>query len=92
MITIQILERNDAVRADDWCRPLELATMSGGMSDSMSFDNPYSGRPQNNVKWVRSDAVFGTLWIGHTVKDICEKLFPYEFARGCLPPSHRLEL
>jgi hypothetical protein len=37
MINVQILEANDIVDPEDWCRPLSIVSMSGGHSDYYSF-------------------------------------------------------
>ncbi len=92
MKTIQILEDNDCIELNDWCRPLSLCTMSGGMSDSYSFKSCYSGRPENNVEWVLVKHVFGTCWAGKTVATITKEISKYEFVRGDIPTSHRLDM
>lgn len=91
MITVQILEADDIVLSSDWCRPLVLRTMSGGHSDSISDKNPYSGRPENNVQWVRVDAVFGKCWFGKPLHTLNTELhMAYEICRGSLPADHCL--
>lgn len=92
MITIQLLEAADVFYADDWCRPLALCTMSGGHSDSMSYKNMYSGRPENNVEWVRVKHVIGSPWWGTTVGKYTKACGKYEFVRGNLPRSHQLSM
>jgi len=72
MKTVQILEPNDCVAPDDWCRPLRLESMSGGHSDGYSFESMYSGTPKNNVKWVRIKDVFGECWFGKQAKELME--------------------
>lgn len=97
MITVQILENDDTILPSDWCRPLELVSMSGGHSDSYSFQNCYSGTPENNVEWVRADAIFGEVWFtalrettaGYLSKKLDKQ---YEFVRGDVPKSHRLNM
>ena len=93
MISVQILEDNDTIQATDWCRPLNLITMSGGHSDYYSFSNTYTGRPENNVKWVRVGDLFDA-WIGKTVKEYSKISVKtgiwYEFVRGEVPISHQL--
>lgn len=95
MKTLKLLEAHDTVLPDDWCRPLELETMSGGMSDTVSFTSAYSGRPENNVKWVRVKFIFGPCWYGRRVDEICDSSdefsTPYEFVRGDLPLKHCLD-
>lgn len=95
MITVSILEQSDVILPTDWCRPLVLQTMSGGMSDSMSFKACYSGTPENNVEWVPANRCFGPVWFASptTVGEVCVDLnMQYEFVRGEVPVSHRLSL
>lgn len=93
MITAQFLQNDDVIHPDDWCRPLQLVTMSGGLSDSMSFKSMYSGTPENNVRWVRVKDVLGPRWKGCTKKEVNSSGFtPYEFVRGDVPPSHELDM
>ena len=93
MLTVSILEPSDIVLATDWCRPLRLVSMSGGMSDSYSFESEYSGNPENNVRWCRVGQVFGDHLIGRTVEDFHEIIqhcgVPHEFVRGDIPKSHQ---
>lgn len=92
MITAQFLENEDTILPDDWCRPLQLVTMSGGMSDSMSYRSMYSGTPENNVRWVRVRDVFGPRWKDTRVIDVNRELGTYEFVRGNVRPSHQLDM
>ena len=92
MKTLKLLEAHDTVLPEDWCRPLELETMSGGMSDSMSFTSAYSGRPENNAKWIRVKFIFGPCWYGQPVAELNgDDATPYEFVRGDLPLAHCLD-
>ena len=93
MITVSILEANDVILPTDWCRPLVLQTMSGGMSDSMSFKSCYSGTPENNVEWAPANRCFGVVWFENptTVREVSKSIgMKYEFVRGQVPVSHRL--
>lgn len=93
MITVSILEQNDVILPTDWCRPLVLQTMSGGMSDSMSFKSCYSGTPENNVEWAPVNRCIGTVWFASpiTAGQFNEEIgMKYEFVRGPVPASHRL--
>lgn len=90
MKTVQILEPNDRVNPDDWCRPLRLVSMSGGHSDFYAFESMYSGTPENNVKWVRIKDVFGEYWFGRQAKELMEHI-QYEIVRGDMPAAHRLK-
>ena len=95
MRTIQLLEADDCVEPEDWCRPLSLTTMSGGYSDYYSFESCYTGAPENNVKWVKVKYILGHGWHGKTVKEIDIGLgfyTKYEFIRGDIPPRSRLRL
>lgn len=94
MITVQILEAHDTIEPEDWCRPLHLATMSGGMSDDMSFKNCYTGTPENNVEWVQVKAILCDFWIGKPVSEFASdgRSRPHEFLRGEPPKSHRLNM
>lgn len=88
MIPIQILERDDKVKKTDWCRPLYLVTMSGGMSDYYSFES--FGTPENNTKWCRVGLIL-PYWVGSKVKRIEKKLGRFnewEFVRGDIPKDH----
>lgn len=92
MITVQILQAEDRIDPSDWCRPLTLCTMSGGMSDHMSFKSCYTGAPENNVQWVRVRDVIGECWFGRAVGEFNVKLPPMEFVRGEVPVGHRLNM
>jgi hypothetical protein len=95
MITAQILESDDAVHPEDWCRPLKLVTMSGGSSDYYSFKSEYSSTPENNVKWVKVKYILGKPWHGKTVKQIdagLGKFITYEYVRGDIPTRSQLSL
>lgn len=89
MININILEKDDVLEADDWCRPLQLAAMSGGHSDDYSFKSMYTGRPENNVKWCKVKHIFPA-WVGKTVKQTLSRpiIGQYEFVRGKIPTQH----
>lgn len=92
MKTVAILEANDNIQANDWCRPLSLCSMSGGHSDGYSFTCQYSGKPENNVRWVRVRDQLGECWFGVTIdqfnKEFGNKYGRYEFVRGEIPTDH----
>ena len=95
MITLQLLEANDIVDPEDWCRPLSLMSMNGGHSDYYSFESCYTGAPENNVKWVKVKYILGKGWHGKTVKEIdagLGKFIKYEYVRGDIPTRSRLGL
>ncbi len=95
MISVSILEPADIVQKTDWCRPLRLVTMSGGMSDYYSIES-IGGNPENNVRWCRVNQVLGEMWYGKTAKEInasFDRFFGgYEFMRGDVPKSHQYGL
>jgi hypothetical protein len=95
MKTVNILELDDVIDPEDWCRPLQVVSMSGGYSDHYSFQSQYTGAPENNVKWVKVKYILGKGWHGQTVRqyNICMRQFgTYEFVRGDIPDSHKLNL
>lgn len=95
MINLQLLEANDFVEAEDWCRPLSITSMSGGHSDYYSFKSQYTGAPENNVKWVKVKYILGKGWHGQTVREIDKglgKYVKYEFVRGSIPKRSQLDL
>ena len=95
MITLQLLESDDIVEPEDWCRPLSIVSMSGGHSDYYSFKNQYTGAPENNVKWVKVKYILGRGWHGKTVREIDNGLgrwVKYEYIRGDIPQRQILSL
>ena len=96
MINLQLLEDSDILTGEEWCRPLWLVTMSGGMSDNYSFRSQYGGTPENNLKWVQTKHVFGALWFGRTLgevrKELLSKFTEYEFVVGDIPKEHQLDM
>ena len=95
MIQVQILEADDAVEPEDWCRPLSITSMSGGHSDHYSFKSQYTGAPENNAKWVKVKYILGKPWHGRTVKQIdygLGKFVKYEYVRGDIPKRQQLSL
>jgi hypothetical protein len=96
MKTVQILEADDIIDPEDWCRPLSLTTMNGGHSDYYSFESCYTGAPENNVKWVKVKYILGIASRGDkTVKELDKVLgqyVKYEFVRGDIPQRQRLSL
>ncbi len=93
MILTNFLEDTDTIEPNDWCRPLVLYTMSGGMSDALSDRNPYSGCPENNVKWVKVSSVIGECWYGSTLGKLNSRLHAkYEMVRGDIPKGNALNM
>jgi hypothetical protein len=95
MIALQLLEKDDIVEPEDWCRPLSIVSMNGGHSDYYSFRCAYSGAPENNVKWVKVKYILGKPWHGKTVGQIDRGLgefIKYEYVRGNIPTRSKLGL
>jgi hypothetical protein len=88
MIKIQILEHNDKIQPDDWCRPLDLDLSH----DDFSTKSCYSGKPMNNTKWVKVKHVLGTSWHNKKVSYVNSELGEYEFIRGNVPRMNQLDL
>lgn len=96
MIAVQILEDHDILEPDDWCRPLQIVSMSGGMSDYYSFRSCYTGTPENNAEWVQAKHVIGSGWFGQALSEFTHGMkklgLGYEFVRGEVPLDHRLNM
>ena len=95
MKTVEILELDDLIDPEDWCRPLQLITMNGGHSDYYSFESCYTGAPENNVKWVKVKYILGGVWLTKTVAEIDRELgkfVKYEFIRGDILRRSQLDL
>ena len=95
-IIVELLLPTDEIRPTDWVRPLEIISMSGGHSDYYSFKNVYSGTPENNAKWVQVKCTIGKFWFGKTVGEYNRAMHncgtQYEFLRGDIPYSHKLNM
>lgn len=91
MKIVYMLENNDIIEKDDWCRPIDAC-------GEVNSTNCYSGRPINNTRWVKVQDIFGDWVIGMTVSEYMNrrskntglKINPdrYEFVRGILPKKH----
>lgn len=101
MISIQLLEENDHINANDWCRPLALMSTGNGYGDGYSFSSPFTKTPLNNLKWVRVKHVLGPYWYGKTVKQFNGDGYStawahvetrMEFMRGNFPSEHQLDM
>lgn len=93
MIEVYLLEHDDHVFADDWVRPLVMVSGYDGLTvETRSY---LSGRPENNVRWVRVRDVFGKHVFGLTVAELHKKFkdfgVQYEFMRGEIPDSHKFK-
>lgn len=96
MLVIHMLEPTDILEPNDWCRPLQIVSMSGGHSDYYSFQSNYTGTPENNAKWVRAKCVIGKPWFGKPVGEYLEGMrelgLSWEFVRGPIPARHQLDM
>lgn len=89
MKTVQILEGKDIVQPTDWCRPLDLINID----DEYSFTSCYSGKPENNTRWIQVQDVFGKMWWNKTVSELDDTVGQYqsyEFVRGDIPNRNRV--
>lgn len=87
MIPVNILEDDDVIRKDDWCRPLILRIIS---DDRIEFTCPHTDKPTNNVKWRRVSLTI-PFWIGVSVGKYHRKVgdsVRFEFIRGSIPEYH----
>lgn len=90
MIKIFILEPNDLIYPEDWCRPLYI---SSGYGDSISTKSCYSGTPENNLKWVLVKHVLGPCWFFRPISEYFRNNeVSMEFARGDIPKEHQLNM
>lgn len=96
MITVQILEPDDILEPSDWCRPLQIIMVNGAICAADNFRNAFSGSPENNVEWVRVRTIIGKKWLNRPVGDFHDAMkrlnMRYEFVRGNIPKSHRLNM
>lgn len=91
MRTVNILEDNDVIEINDYVRPLSFS----GTPNSYS---QYTGRPDNNTRWVKVLEVFGEWVIGITIGELYKSsedayhtenaIKRYEFIRGHIPETH----
>jgi hypothetical protein len=99
MISVQILEDDDVILADDLVRQLSLTYT--GQSDYLATTATYGGGPINRLGWIRADVVC-PFWVGKAVgkfrkamlgrdRHACE-ISNYEFVRGPVPKSHMEDL
>ena len=96
MKTVEILELDDLMDPEDWCRPLQITSMNGGHSDYYSFESCYTGAPENNSKWVKVKFILGKHFHNKPVREYNKVMkefgMYYEFVRGDVPQTHKLNL
>ena len=86
-----MLEGHDKIHKNDWVRAVDF----DGDPNIYSF---YSGRPDNNTRWLRVKDIFGPHVNGKTVDELHEsfekmvhygnQLLTFEFIRGHLPEEN----
>lgn len=92
MKTVQLLESDDVIDAEDWCRPLvieynyccEVPTECRWLNETVT--------PVNNMKWVKVKYILSDNWYNKTVAEVNELRICYEFARGEVPIENQLDL
>ena len=84
MKLVQILEGNDQVLPTDHCRPLQI-DVSGEICDREGF-------PKNFAKWAPVNLVIPRSLQTSKVDSLLQKGFQFEFARGRIPDSNKLDM
>lgn len=84
MKTIQILDPEDAVQKQDFCRPLHIDAR-GNSCDS-------DGYPTNFVKWAPVSVMIPEYFHYLSVGSLREEGYNFEFARGDIPAQHKLDM
>lgn len=97
---VGILEREDVILATDYVRYLDIELV--GQSDTVLTRSTYGGSPINFFRWLTVEEARMFHFIGKTVGYFEDKMggfekqhqpvARYEFARGDIPDSHKLEL
>ncbi len=100
MIKVGILERCDVILETDFVRYLDIQYT--GQSDTVITRSAYSGAPINFFRWVTVKEAMWFHWIGKTVAECEDKMYGmekphqpvarFEFVRGAVPDSHKLNL
>ena len=83
MIQVSILEDQDQVLPTDYCRPLYI-DVSG-----QSYDR--EGYPKNFSKWAPVNLTIPKYFQLLKVSSLRQEGYNFEFARGALPNSHKLD-
>ena len=96
MTTVNILELDDLIGAEDWCRPLQITSMNGGHSDYYSFESCYTGAPENNVEWVKVKYILGKHFHNKPVREYNKVMkefgIYYEFVRKSFTKNNKFSL
>jgi len=87
MLNISIIEDDEIVNQDDWCRPLQISYQPDGYRENSC----YGGCPENNLKWARVHETIGKCWFDRSVSFLNDNVLyrKYEFVRGEIPLTHR---
>ena len=96
MISVTILEENDTILPSDWIRPLHFPSNNYSDPNPPDSFSTYSGKPLNNIRWVKVKDLLGIYWYGKTIKELnynsfkigTNHLLKYEIIRGNIPISH----
>jgi hypothetical protein len=93
MRTIKILDKDDVITVETFCRPLGV-TYESSHSSAVLERATYSGMPINHMKWVPVRYVLGSCWIGKTVEEFSTDYdySEYEYAIGDIPAAHILDM
>jgi hypothetical protein len=84
MTPILILDDQDQVLPTDYCRPLYI-DVSGESCDKEGF-------PKNFAKWVPVNLIIPKYFQLLKVDSLRQEGYAFEFARGSIPVSHKLDM
>lgn len=84
MITIVLLEDDDIVEPNDWCRPLFNPLLNLIDKDRLT------GSPINHAEWIQVKTRYEPGWWNRPVNELNFGLLKYEFIRGNPPIDHRV--
>ena len=94
MKTIQLLEDEDLINPNDWCRPLIRSADYSNYSDAWMTSGTYDGNPLDHLKWIPVWLKLGQCWWGYKYQEYTsnKNMTPIEFIRGNIPNTHKLDL
>ena len=91
MRTIKMLEEDDLIHSEFWCRPMNfLPSAAAGCEVFPNTTSCYGGRPMNNTRWIKVRDVLGPFWFGRSVSEFnAGSKMQYEFVSGEIPEGHQ---
>lgn len=94
--TLKLLSNADAIRPNDWIRPLQRSADFCSHSDTWMPSSTYGGGPLDHLLWAPVWLVLGACWWGKRI-DVYKKHMK-EFGReieivsGKIPKEHQLNI